>query len=100
LRPIVLGFYHVLAQGQVFGLQLDESFQPFNYLPHFFPCWFIRNSDYFIPQLLVSFDVCTHIPLILWVSTSYVAFITMNKLKSMMQFATLLSPLGEMLIFT
>jgi len=100
LKPIMLEFYHVLAQRRMFNLQLDQSFQPFNYLPQFFPHQFVCDLDYLIPQLLISFDVCAHIPLILWVSTSYVAFITTNALKPMMWFATFLSPLHGMLIFT
>jgi hypothetical protein len=82
------------------SLQLYESFQPFDYLPQFFPHQFICDLNYLIPQLLISFDVCAHIPLILWVSTSYVALIATNALKPMMWFVTFLSPLHEMLIFT
>jgi hypothetical protein len=44
-------FYHVMAQGQTFGLQLDQSSQPFNYLPQIFAQHFVYNLDYPIPQL-------------------------------------------------
>ncbi len=96
----MLESYHVLTQRQMLGLQLDQSFQHFDCLPQFFPHQFIHNLDYLILQLLLSFDVCAHIPLILWVSTSDVALIGTNALKPMMWFATFLSPLCEMLIFT
>jgi hypothetical protein len=40
------------------------------------PQCFEYDLDFPIPQLQVSLDVCAHIPLTLWVSTSYVVFIT------------------------
>jgi hypothetical protein len=43
--------------------------------------------------------VCTN-PLTLWVSISYVVFMVMNTLEPMMQFATPLLPLHEMLVST
>jgi hypothetical protein len=44
--------------------------------------------------------MCAHIPSTLWVSTSYIVFMAMNKLKPMMQFITPLSSLHEMLVST
>ncbi len=72
-------------------------FQPFNYLPQYFPQHFVCNLDYPTPQLQTSFDVCTHIPSTLWVSTFYVVFMATNTLEPMMQFKTPLPPLHEML---
>ncbi len=43
-------------------------------------------------------NVCAHIPLTLWVSTSYVAPMVISTQGPMMQFVTLLSPLCEMSI--
>jgi hypothetical protein len=90
-------FYHVLAQGRAFGLQLDQSFQPFNYLFHFSSQHFVWNLDYHIPQLQASLNVCAHIPSTLCVSTFYIVFMATNALEPMMQFMTRLSPLHEML---
>ncbi len=50
----------------------------FDYLPQFFAQYFIHNLDYPILQLHASFDVCAHIPLTLWGSTSYVVLMAMN----------------------
>ncbi len=61
---------------------------------------FIHNLDYPILQLQTSFNVCAHIPLTIWVSTSYIVLMTMNPLEPMMQFATCLSPLHKMLTST
>ncbi len=87
-----------MAQRQAFGLQLDQSSQPFDYLPQFFTQHFIRDLDYPIPQLQASFDVCAHIPLTLWVSTFHIMLMAMNTLKPMMQFTIPLLPLCEMLV--
>ncbi len=100
LRPIVFEFYHVMAQRQVLGLQFDRSSQPFDYLPQFFPQHFVHDLDYPILQLHGSFDVYPHIPSTLWISTSYVVFMATNALEPMMQFATPLLPLHEMLAST
>jgi hypothetical protein len=54
--------------------------------------------DYPIPQLQAPFDVCVHIALTLWVSTFYVVLMATNTLEPMMQFATPLLPLHEMLV--
>jgi hypothetical protein len=56
--------------------------------------------DYPILQLQASVDVCAHIPLILWVSTSYVVLMKTNTLEPMMQFVTPLLPLHKMLAST
>ncbi len=93
-------FYHVMAQRQVLGLQFDRSSQPFDYLPQFFPQHFVHDLDYPILQLHGSFDVYPHIPSTLWISTSYVVFMATNALEPMMQFATPLLPLHEMLAST
>ncbi len=58
LRPIMPKFYYVLAQGWALGLQLDQSSQPFDNIPQFFPQHFIHDLDYPIPQLQTSLDVC------------------------------------------
>jgi hypothetical protein len=100
LKPIMPKFYHVLAQGQAFNLQLDQSSHPFNYIPQFFAQHFVRIFDYPILQLQASLDVCAHIPSTLWVSTSYVVLMAMNTLEFMMQFTTPLSPLHKMLVST
>jgi hypothetical protein len=59
--------------------------------------FFEHNLDYHILQLQAFFDVCAHIPLTLWVSTSYIALMTTSAWGSMMQFMTLLLPLHKML---
>jgi hypothetical protein len=50
----------------------------------FFPHFFEHDLDYIILQLQVSFDAYAHISLTLWVSTSYIVFITMNAHEPMM----------------
>jgi len=45
-------------------------------------------------------DVCVHISLTLWVSTSYIVFMTMNALEPMTQFVTSLLSLCKMLVST
>jgi hypothetical protein len=78
LKLLVFKFYHVLAFRQMFNLQLDQSSQPFDYLPHLSPQCFECGLDYHILQLHVSIDACAHIPLYLWVFTFYVAPMTMS----------------------
>ncbi len=50
LKPIVPKFDLVLGQGQAFGLQFDQSSQPFDYLPQFFAQHFICDLYYPILQ--------------------------------------------------
>jgi hypothetical protein len=95
LRPIMLEFYHVLAQGQVLGLQFNKFPNLLIIFLKFFPRHFVCDSNYPIPQLHASFNVCARIPLTLWVSTFYVVLMSMNALEPMMQFMTPLLPLGE-----
>jgi hypothetical protein len=59
---------------------------------NFFAQHFVRDLDYPILQLQASLDVCVHIPLTLWVSTSSIVLMVMNALEPMMQFATPLPP--------
>ncbi len=53
-------FYHVLAQGQAFGLQINQSSQPFiffNFLHNtLYPIWTTPSSIAGIPRC-----VCTHL---------------------------------------
>jgi hypothetical protein len=100
LRPIKLEYYHVSALGWVFGLQLNQSSQPFNYPPQFSPQCFEHSSNYHIHQLQASFDVFAHIPLTLWVSIFCIAPMAMSTHGPMMQFVTLLLPLRKTLIST
>jgi len=97
LKFIMPKFYHVLAQGWAFGLQLNQSSQPFHYLLQKNSWHFICDLDYPILQLQVSLDVCAHILLTLWKSTFYVMFMVMNALDSMMEFTIPLPPLHETL---
>jgi hypothetical protein len=75
-------------------------FPTFRLFSQFFTQHFVCDLDYLILQLQASLDVYAHIPLTLWVSTSYVVFMAITALEPMMQFATPLSPLGKMLIST
>jgi len=86
--------------GKCLTLKLNQSCQFSDFFFQFFSQHFVHNLDYPIPQLQVSLDVCAHIPLTLWIFIFYVVLITMNTLEPMMQFATLLSPLHEVLIST
>ncbi len=51
-------------------------------------------------QLHASFDVCAHIPLTLWVSTSYVTPMATSARKPMIQFTTFFPSLCEMFVST
>jgi len=58
----------------------------------FFSQCFKHDLNYHILQLQASFDVCAHIPLTLWVSTSYVVPMAMSTWGPLL-------PLHEMLVF-
>ncbi len=88
------------CMGKCLALELNQSCQFFDFFFQFFPQHFVHNLDYPILQLQVSLDVCAHIPLTLWIFISHVVLITTDTLEPIMQFATPLSPLHEMLTFT
>ncbi len=60
LQFIMFKFYHVLALGQMFCLQVNQYSHHFNYLPKFSPQHFGHSLDYNIFQLQVSFNACAH----------------------------------------
>jgi hypothetical protein len=65
-----------------------------------FPAFQLYSSNIlktFRTQLRLPHPLIANIPLTPWVSTFYVAFMAMNKQEPIMQFATLLLPLHEML---
>ncbi len=77
-KPIMLEFYHVLGKGGCLVSKLTN-------LPNLsiiFPSLF--NNILYTTWTSPSLDVCAHIPLTLWVSTSYVVFMAMNALEPMM----------------
>jgi hypothetical protein len=78
MKLIVFEFYHVPALRWVFGLQLDQPSQLFDYLPYPSSQHFEHDLDYHIFQLQIPLNVCAHIPLMLHVSTFYVVPTTMS----------------------
>jgi hypothetical protein len=76
IRPIFLNFW---LTSPVFSIALQIWFG----LPH--------------PSIVSILDACAHIPLTLWVSTSYIMFMATNAQEPMIQFTTPLLPLSEML---
>ncbi len=89
-------FYHVLAQGQAFGLQLNQYSQPFDYLPQFFAQHFVHNLNYPIFN-------CRHPSMCVHTSHHYALLHYVHSNKRTRNHETIhtpLSPLHKMLIVT
>ncbi len=80
LKPIVHEFYHVPALGWGLCLSLNQSPQPFDYLPQFYPqcfTWTTTSFNYKPPSM------CFHTPSTLWIFTFYIAPMAINTWKLM-----------------